>query len=83
MASYRELRRFVHPQRLYNSVAFTPDGKRVLTASTDGTARIWDAELADAVADLCARLQRDFTAEERAQYGIPDDGPTSAGQPER
>ncbi|MEE8592590.1 MAG: WD40 repeat domain-containing protein [Candidatus Bipolaricaulota bacterium] len=24
-----------------NSVAFSPDGKRVLTGSDDGTARIW------------------------------------------
>jgi WD40 repeat protein/TPR repeat protein len=26
-----------------NAAIFSPDGKRVLTASTDGTARIWDA----------------------------------------
>jgi len=42
----------------------------------DHTARLWDVDINDTIADLCARLQRDFTAEERAQYGIPDDGPT-------
>ena len=27
-----------------NSAAFSPDGKRIVTASADGTARLWDAE---------------------------------------
>jgi WD40 repeat protein/serine/threonine protein kinase/DNA-binding XRE family transcriptional regulator len=74
----RELRRYSHPQRLYKSIGFTPDGRRVFTASTDGTARLWDVDIQDTVAALCGRLKRDFTPEERAQYGIPDDGPTCA-----
>jgi hypothetical protein len=52
--------------------------RHVLTASTDGTARLWDVDIDDTVAALCSRLLRDFTPEERAQYGIPDDGPTCA-----
>ncbi|SAL51110.1 WD domain-containing protein [Caballeronia cordobensis] len=32
-----------HTDRVY-SAGFNPDGKRVVTASEDGTARIWDAE---------------------------------------
>jgi WD40 repeat protein len=31
-------------QGLVRSAAFSPDGLRVVTASADGTARVWDAE---------------------------------------
>ncbi|WP_448539560.1 WD40 repeat domain-containing protein [Roseiflexus sp.] len=82
-ATGQEVRRFVgHTGTigLAGAIAFIPDDKRVLTTSTDGAARLWDVEIADTVADLCSRLQRDFTPEERAQYGIPDDGPTCAEQ---
>ena len=83
LATGQEVRRFVgHTGTigLAGAIAFTPNGKRVLTGSTDGAVRLWDVEIADTVADLCSRLQRDFTTEERAQYGIPDDGLTCAGQ---
>jgi hypothetical protein len=52
----------------------------VLTGGADGIVRLWHADLNDAIADLCSRVQRDFTPEERVQYGIPDDGPTCPGQ---
>jgi WD40 repeat protein len=66
--------------RRYKSIGFTADNRRVFTASTDGTARQWDVDINDTVRALCSRLKRDFTPEERAQYGIPDDRPTCPAQ---
>lgn len=80
VATRTELLRYVHEQQLWRSVAFTADGTRVLTAGAEGVARLRYIDLDDTIADLCSRLQRDFTPEERAQYGIPDDGPTCPGQ---
>ena len=36
------------------SAAFSPDGKRVVTASDDQTARLWDAETGKEIAVLQA-----------------------------
>jgi WD40 repeat protein len=71
-----ELRRFVGHKGTVLTAIFSPDGRYVLTGSGDRTARLWYTSLDDTVKMLCGRLLRDFTAEERAQYGIPDDGPT-------
>jgi WD40 repeat protein len=35
-----------------SSAAFSPDGTRIVTASYDGTARIWDAATAKEIAVL-------------------------------
>jgi WD40 repeat protein/transcriptional regulator with XRE-family HTH domain len=72
----QEIRRLSGHAALVNSVAFSPDGHYILTGSGDRTARLWDVDYHDTVRALCGRLLRDFSAAERAQYGITDDGPT-------
>ena len=71
-----ELRRFVGHSGWVLTAIFSPDGRYILTGSGDRTARLWYVSLDDAVRALCGRLLRDFTPDERTQYGIPDDGPT-------
>jgi hypothetical protein len=34
------------------SAAFSPDGKRIVTASEDATARVWDATIGKAIGEL-------------------------------
>jgi len=74
----REVRRFPGHTAPVLAVAFSHDGRSVLTSSGDGTARIWRTAYQDTVRDLCARLTRDLTPEERTQYGITDPGSTCA-----
>ena len=54
----------------------SPDGKYLLPAGFAGVARMYYANLVDAVRDLCGRLLRDFTDEERTAYDITDTTPT-------
>ena len=61
-------------------VAFSPDGKYILTASSDGTARLWLTDLHDTIRAVCALLTRDLTPEERMQFGLSDQGPTCPAQ---
>ncbi|MFQ3633017.1 helix-turn-helix domain-containing protein [Roseiflexus sp.] len=72
MATGEELRRFTwHTGAVYGA-SFAPDGRHILTCSSDGTARIWHLDWRDAAEHLRSRLLRDFTEDERTQYGIRD-----------
>jgi hypothetical protein len=47
---------------LVNSAAFSPDGSRIVTASWDNTARIWDAATAKEIAVLRGHDERLYSA---------------------
>jgi WD40 repeat protein len=72
----QEVRRFVGHTAAIRTLAISPDGQTVATASDDFTVRVWQTDYHAAVRYLCARVPRDFTDQERAQYGIPDQDPT-------
>jgi WD40 repeat protein len=65
------------------SAAFSPDGARIVTASVDKTARIWDVHFAmmstdDLIAEACLRRIRGLTTltrEEMRLAGYADDVP--------
>jgi WD40 repeat protein len=48
---------------------------RLLSWSQDGTLRLWHVDAEPFIDFACARLIRDFTSGERAQFGL-DDAPT-------
>lgn len=68
---------------MVSGVAFSPDGRTVVTASWDGTFRLWYTDIHSTIKLLCGRLLRDLTAEERAQYGITGEGATCPLRVER
>jgi WD40 repeat protein len=45
-----------------NSAAFSPDGKRIVTASEDDTVRVWDAATAKEIAVLRGHENRVYSA---------------------
>jgi WD40 repeat protein len=70
------------PESLVPSAAFSPDGSRIVTASLDKTARIWDSHLQtmsvkDLLVEACAHLAgvTKLTRDEMRLIGYPDSMP--------
>ena len=64
-----------------NWATFSPNGKVILTASADGTARQYLANYTDLMSLAATRVTRDFTPEERATYlGEALPTPTATGK---
>jgi WD40 repeat protein len=76
----KEVRRFAGHKDEVRNVTFSPEGKYILTASSDGSARLWFTDIKDTIHAVCAVLTRDLTSEERIQFGISDQGPTCPAQ---
>jgi WD40 repeat protein/serine/threonine protein kinase/DNA-binding XRE family transcriptional regulator len=74
-ATGRQLRAFGVDNNLWG-VAFSPDSQFILIHGSDKIARLWDTDYQVLMASVCARVLRDFTEDERAEYGINDQQPT-------
>jgi WD40 repeat protein len=62
MGQIRELAVLVGHSDSVRAGSFSPDGRRVLTASSDGTARIWNAEMGKVVSTLAGHAASVFAA---------------------
>jgi len=69
--SGREVARMTHASTVF-AVAFSPDGRYVVSGSGDRTARVWWWRPDDLVAEACRRLPRNLTREEWRQYVGPE-----------
>jgi hypothetical protein len=59
------------------SAAFSPDGKRIVTASADKTARLWEifANTQELVSHAKAAIPRCLTAAQRNEFFLPPKPP--------
>lgn len=73
-----ELRRLTM-QANVSDVSFSPDGRHFLIATGEASATLLPADYHQTIRYLCGVLARDLTPDERAQYGVADDGPTCRG----
>ncbi len=74
-ATGRQLRAFGVPVNLWG-VGLSPDSQFILIHGSDRIARLWDTDYRVLMDSVCARVLRDFTDDERAEYGINDQQPT-------
>jgi WD40 repeat protein len=72
----QEVRQFIGNTGPVLAVAFTHDGQAVLTGGEDGVLRLWRLDYHEIMAMACARLQHDFSGEERKLYLISSSAPT-------
>jgi WD40 repeat protein/serine/threonine protein kinase/DNA-binding XRE family transcriptional regulator len=74
-ATGRQLRAFGMANNLWG-VVFSPDSQFILIYGSEKTAQLWDTDYHVLMDSVCARVLRDFTDQEREQYGINDQQPT-------
>jgi hypothetical protein len=62
---------------MVSSAAFSPDGKRIVTASRDNTARLWEifVNTQQLVAHAKAAVPRCLTAAQLADFFLPKEPP--------
>jgi WD40 repeat protein len=65
----RPIVRYLGHTAAINSVAFSPDGRRALTGSSDRTAKLWDTTPPGALSDAAAAGPADQRAAESARDG--------------
>ena len=53
------------------SVAYSADGRRIVTAGGDGTVQIYTTDMGELLEIAKSRVTRQLTSEEKERYGVP------------